>query len=56
MQDRKFKWYDSLTINIYYLALTMLSQTLVPLVLPLLVPDLSAKRKSLYIGIIRCGG
>lgn len=57
MQDRKFKWYDSLTINIYYLALTMLSQTLVPLVLPLLVQDFVGEaQKASYIGIIRLWG
>jgi len=35
--DRKIRWYDYITINIYYFALTARSQTLTPLILPLLV-------------------
>lgn len=57
MQNRVFKWYEYITINIYYLALTMLSQTLVPLVLPLLVLQFVGEaQKATYIGIIRLWG
>jgi MFS family permease len=35
--DRPIRWYDYITINIYYFALTARSQTLTPLILPLLV-------------------
>ena len=35
--ERKIRWYDYITINIFYFALTARSQTLTPLVLPLLV-------------------
>lgn len=35
--ERKIRWYDYITINIYYFALTARSQTLTPLILPLLV-------------------
>ncbi len=57
MQERHFKWYEYITINIYYLALTMLSQTLVPLVLPLLVQQFVGEaQKATYIGIIRLWG
>jgi MFS family permease len=35
--ERKIRWYDYITINIFFFALTARSQTLTPLVLPLLV-------------------
>jgi MFS family permease len=35
--DRPVRWYDYITINIFYFALTARSQTLTPLILPLLV-------------------
>lgn len=35
--ERKIRWYDYITINIFYFALTARSQTLTPLILPLLV-------------------
>lgn len=35
--NRALRWYDLFTINIYFLALTTLSQTMTPLVVPLLV-------------------
>ena len=35
--ERKIRWYDYITINIYYFALTARSQTLTPLIIPLLV-------------------
>ncbi len=35
--ERKIRWYDYITVNIFFFALTARSQTLTPLVLPLLV-------------------
>ena len=35
--ERKIRWHDYVTINIFYFALTARSQTLTPLILPLLV-------------------
>ena len=35
--ERKIRWYDYITINIFYFALTTRSQVLTPLILPLLV-------------------
>jgi len=34
---KPLRWYDAITINIYYFALTLRSQTLTPLIVPLLV-------------------
>jgi len=35
--SRALRWYDKITINIYWFALNARSQTLSPLVIPLLV-------------------
>jgi len=35
--ERKIRWYDYITVNIFYFALTARSQTLTPLILPILV-------------------
>lgn len=35
--QKPLRWYDSLTINIYFFGLTLRAQTLTPLILPLLV-------------------
>lgn len=35
--ERKIRWYDYITINIFFFALTTRAQTLTPLILPLLV-------------------
>ncbi len=57
MTTQKFKWYDFITINIYYLALTMIAQTLVPLALPLLVQQFVGEaNQGTYVGIIRLWG
>ncbi len=54
---RAIRWYDYISINIYYLGLSTLSQTLAPLVLPFLVQDFVGEtRKGTYLGIIRLGG
>lgn len=52
-----FRWYDYLTINIYYLGLSTLSQTMAPLVLPLLVQQfVGEEQKATYFGAIRLWG
>ncbi len=35
--NRPIRWYDYITINIYFMGLTVISQTMTPLVVPLLV-------------------
>lgn len=35
--ERPLRWYDLITINIYFMGLTTISQTMTPLVIPLLV-------------------
>lgn len=54
---RPIRWYDYLTFNIYYLGLTTLSQTMAPLVLPLLVQRFVGEMaKATYFGTLRLGG
>jgi MFS family permease len=51
---REFRWYDILTINIFYLGLATLNQTFVPLVLPLLVQQfVGAAQQGAYFGRMR---
>ncbi len=48
------RWYDYLTINIYWLGLTSLSQTMTPLVIPLLVQQFVGEQlKGSYYGELR---
>jgi MFS family permease len=48
------RWYDYITINIYYLGLTSISQTLTPLVLPLLVQQfVGTANQGRYYGNLR---
>ena len=55
--NRDIRWYDYLTINIYYLGLTTLTQTMAPLLLPLLVQQfVGATQQGRYFGIVRLGG
>ena len=35
--QKPIRWYDGVLINVYYLGLTVRTQTLTPLILPLLV-------------------
>ncbi len=52
-----FKWYDYLTINIYYLGLSTLSNTMAPLVIPLLVEQFVGQaQKATYYGTVRLWG
>src|SRR5512142_427090 len=49
-----FRWYDYVTINIYYLGLSTLSQTLSPLVFPLLVQQfMGEEAKGTFFGTLR---
>ena len=56
MSDRlhPLRWYDAITINIYYTGLTALSQTMTPLVIPLLVQQFVGEtRQGSAFGTIR---
>ena len=54
---RDFHWYETITINIYYLGLTAISQSMVSLFLPLLVQVFVGEtRQGTYIGVIRLWG
>ncbi|HEX9077896.1 MAG TPA: MFS transporter [Anaerolineae bacterium] len=49
-----FRWYDYVTTNIYYLGLSTLSQTLSPLVYPLLVQQfVGEEAKGTFFGTLR---
>lgn len=51
---RTLRWYDSITINIYWLGLTVLSQTMTPLVFPLLVQQFAGEEaKGTFLGTLR---
>ncbi|MBU0493416.1 MAG: MFS transporter [Chloroflexi bacterium] len=51
---RALRWYDYITINIYWFALTTRSQVLTPLIIPLLVQQFVGDEvKGTYVGIIR---
>lgn len=52
--NRPVRWYDYITININWFALTTRSQTLVPLVIPLLVQQFVGEaQKGSYVGTLR---
>src|SRR3972149_11774014 len=52
--SRALRWYDKITINIYWFALTARSQTLSPLVIPLLVQHFVGEElKGSAVGQIR---
>ncbi|MEW5717523.1 MAG: MFS transporter [Chloroflexota bacterium] len=54
---RPFRWHDYLSINIYYLGLSTLSNTMAPLVIPLLVERFVGEaQKAAYYGTIRLWG
>ena len=57
LMNRDIRWYDYLTVNIYYLGLTVLTQTMAPLVLPLLVQKfVGTEQQGRYFGAARLGG
>ncbi len=52
--QRHFRWHDYLAINIYYLGLATLSNTMAPLVIPLLVEQFVGEaQKASYYGTMR---
>lgn len=52
--DRPVRWYDFITVNIYYFALTTRSQTISPLIIPLLVQQFVGEaEKGSAVGTIR---
>ncbi|MEA3395848.1 MAG: MFS transporter [Chloroflexota bacterium] len=54
---RELRWYDALTMNLYYLGLSTLSQTMTPFVVPLLVQQfVGEERKGTFFGILRLWG
>lgn len=54
---KSFNWVDYITINIYYLGLSTLSNTMAPLVIPLLVERFVGEaQKATYYGTIRLWG
>jgi MFS family permease len=54
IMDRSIRWYDYLTININYFALTTRSQVLTPLIIPLLVQQFVGEEvKGTYVGSMR---
>lgn len=55
--DRPPRWYDYFTFNIYFLGLTLLAQTITPIVLPLLVQRFVGEAaKATYFGQVRLWG
>jgi len=51
---RPLRWYDYITINIHWFALTTRSQVLTPLIIPLLVQQfVGDAAKGTYVGILR---
>ncbi len=54
---RALRWYDLITINSYYLGLSVNNQTMLPLVLPLLVQQFVGETaKGTYFGTLRLWG
>jgi len=52
--ERPLRWYDTITINIYFLGLSALSQTMSPLIIPLLVQQFVGENlKGTYYGNLR---
>lgn len=54
---RRWRWYDYVTHNIYWFALSMGSGSLTPLILPLLVQQLvEGGQKNTFYGLLRASG
>jgi len=54
---KKIRWWDHLTINAYWLGLNVISGSLTPLILPLLVEHfVGAEVKNTYYGLLRSAG
>lgn len=53
-RSRPLRWYDAITINIYFFGLTTLAQTMTPLVIPLLVQRfVGQEQQGTFYGNIR---
>jgi MFS family permease len=51
---RPLRWYDYITINIYWFGLSTIAQTLTPLVFPLLIQDfVGEETKGTFLGTLR---
>ena len=51
---RPLRWFDAITVNIYFFGLTTLSQTMTPLVIPLLVQHfVGIDQQNSYYGNLR---
>jgi Na+/melibiose symporter-like transporter len=51
---RAIRWYDYITINIYWFAITTRAQVLTPLIIPLLVQQfVGEEAKGTYVGTMR---
>lgn len=51
------RWYDSITMNVYYVGLTAIAQSMVSLLLPLLVQGFVGEtRQGTFMGIVRLWG
>ena len=54
LSQRPLRWYDLFTVNIYFMGLTALSQTMTPLVMPLLVQQFVGEgRQGAMYGTLR---
>ena len=55
--EKNLRWYDFITLNIYHFGLSTISQTMAPLVVPLLVQEfVGESQKATYYGNIRLWG
>ncbi|MCD4739184.1 MAG: MFS transporter [Anaerolineae bacterium] len=55
--SRELRWYDFITINAHHLGISVLNQTMLPLVLPLLVQQFVGRAaQGAYFGRLRLGG
>ncbi len=57
MKKRALRWYDYITVNIYFLGLSVNNQTFLPLVLPLLIQQFVGEaQQGTYFGVLRLWG
>ncbi len=57
MKSHPVRWYDTITFNIYWFAITSRAQVLTPLLLPLLVQQfVGESSKGAYLGVLRLWG
>ncbi len=54
---RTARWYDAITINVFWLGLSTVTQSMLPLILPLLVQRfIGETQKATYFGVLRLWG